>query len=51
MDFFAYQSFTPTAPPTIDAINVQIWDGDPSLGTSSVIYGDATTNVLTSVVC
>tara|TARA_A100000171_G_scaffold50980_1_gene63816 strand:- start:2526 stop:5489 length:2964 start_codon:yes stop_codon:yes gene_type:complete len=50
MDFFAYQSFTPTAPPTIDAINVQIWDGDPSLGTSSVIYGDATTNVLTSVV-
>jgi len=50
MDFFAYQSFTPTAPPTIDAINVQIWDGDPSLGTSSVIYGDDVTNVLTSVV-
>jgi hypothetical protein len=50
MEFFAYQSFTPTAPPTIDAINMQVWDGDPSLAGSTVVYGDATTNVLTSVV-
>ncbi|QIE60721.1 T9SS type A sorting domain-containing protein [Rasiella rasia] len=50
MEFFAYQSFTPTAPPTINEINMQVWDGDPSLPGSSVIYGDATTNVLTSVV-
>ena len=27
---------------------MQIWDGDPSLGTSSVVFGDTTTNVLSS---
>jgi hypothetical protein len=48
--FYGYQSFTPTAPPTINEINVQIWDGDPALGGSSVIWGDAVTNVVSSVI-
>lgn len=50
MVFYAYQSFTPTAPPTINAINVQVWDGDPSDPASSVIFGDDVTNVLDGVV-
>ncbi len=50
MDFYGYQTGTPTDPPTINEINVQIWDGDPSLPGSTVIYGDATTNVLSSVI-
>ena len=48
--FFGYQTGAPTSPPTINEINVQIWDGDPSAGGSSVIWGDDTTNVLDAVV-
>ncbi len=43
-DFFCYQtSFTGTTPP-IDVIRVQVWNGDPSLETSTLVAGDLTTN-------
>ncbi|MEZ4779611.1 MAG: T9SS type A sorting domain-containing protein [Flavobacteriaceae bacterium] len=48
MVFYAYQTGAPTAPASIQEINVQIWDGDPSVGGSSVIWGDPTTNVMSS---
>lgn len=44
IDVFAYQSFS-TAP-SITAVYLQVWDGDPSAGGSSVIWGDLTTNIL-----
>lgn len=47
--FYAYQTGAPTSPPTINEINVQIWDGDPTVGGSTVIWGDNTTNVLNTV--
>jgi hypothetical protein len=44
-DFFIHQnSYTGTVPP-IDQMRIQIWNGDPSLPTSSVVAGDMTTNV------
>ncbi len=44
-DFYCYQTgYTGTVPP-IDAIRVRIWNGDPSLGTSTIVYGDMVTNV------
>lgn len=44
-EFFCYQtSYSGTVPP-IDGLRVQIWDGDPSLATSTVVSGDMTTNV------
>lgn len=45
MDFYGYQ--TGSQPPTIDAVYVQIWDGDPS-GSGTVIWGDMTTNIFDS---
>ncbi|MBK7378117.1 MAG: T9SS type A sorting domain-containing protein [Ignavibacteriales bacterium] len=45
--FYAYQTFSGTTS-TINDYRVQIWDGDPSVGGSSVIWGDLTTNVLSS---
>jgi hypothetical protein len=50
IDFFGYQTNAPTAPASINEINVQIWDGDPSVAGSSVIWGDDVTNVLTSAI-
>jgi hypothetical protein len=44
--FYAYQSFSPTTS-TITAVNLRIWDGPPG-GGGAVIWGDTTTNVLTS---
>lgn len=45
-DFFAHQnSYTGTTIP-VDALRIQIWNGDPSLPESTVIVGDMTTNVL-----
>ncbi len=35
---------------TINHVNVRIWDGPPKLGTSLVIAGDTTTNVMTATV-
>ena len=46
MVFFAYQTGSSTAS-TITGVGFQIWDGDPTDPTSSVIFGDLTTNALT----
>ncbi len=48
-EFFCYQtSYTGTTPP-IDVLRIQIWNGDPSLGTSTLVAGDLTTNVYDAV--
>lgn len=44
--FYAYQTGSPTTS-TITAVNLRIWDGPPNAG-GAVIWGDTTTNVLTS---
>jgi len=43
IDVFAYQ--TGSTAPTVDAVYLQIWDGDPSAG-ANVVWGDLTTNIL-----
>lgn len=44
IDFYCYQtSFTGTVPP-IDQLRVQIWSGDPSVATSTVLAGNLTAN-------
>jgi Secretion system C-terminal sorting domain len=45
IDFYCYQTnYSGTIPP-IDALYVQIWNGDPELPASSVVAGDLITNV------
>lgn len=44
--FFAYQTGSATTS-TMTAVNMRIWDGDPSVPGSSVVFGDTTTNVMT----
>lgn len=46
--FYAYQTGDVTDTSTITAVNYQIWDGPPNDPASTVIYGDTTTNRLTS---
>jgi hypothetical protein len=41
--FFGYQTGSTTTS-TFNGVYVQIWNGDPSLATSSVVWGDLTTN-------
>ncbi len=48
IDVFAYQ--TGSVPPSITAVYMQIWDGDPSGGGASVVWGDLSTNVLDDAV-
>ncbi|MFD1629767.1 T9SS type A sorting domain-containing protein [Pseudopedobacter beijingensis] len=44
VDFYCHQSsYTGTTPP-VDVLRIEIWDGDPSLSTSTKIAGDMTTN-------
>ncbi len=46
INFYGYQtSYAGTTIP-IDALRVRIWNGDPSVVGSTVVYGDMTTNVL-----
>jgi uncharacterized repeat protein (TIGR01451 family) len=45
--FFAYQTGSTTTP-TINAVNVRIWDGPPGAPGSNVVFGDTTTNRLVS---
>ena len=45
--FYGYQTNSTTTS-TFTGLYVQIWNGDPSLATSSVVWGDLTTNILTS---
>lgn len=48
LEFFGYQTGSGNLP-TINAVYVQIWDGDPSRGgTPNLLWGDTTTNRLTS---
>src|SRR5690606_4561418 len=34
---------------SINAISLQVWDGDPSGGSASIVWGDLTTNILDGV--
>ena len=43
--FYAYQTGSTTTT-TIDNVNLQIWNGVPGAGGSSVVFGDTTTNRL-----
>jgi Secretion system C-terminal sorting domain len=44
IDFYCYQtSYAATTPP-VDALRIEIWNGDPSLPTSTKIAGDMVTN-------
>lgn len=43
--FFAYQTGSSTTS-TMTGVNFQIWDGDPTMMGSSVIFGDLATNAL-----
>ncbi len=45
--FFAYQTGSTTTS-TMDHVNLQIWDGPPGAGGSTVVFGDTTTNRLAS---
>lgn len=47
--FYAYQTNS-TLTSTFTAVHVAIWDGDPSLPTSTIVWGDTTTNVLSRTV-
>lgn len=44
IDVFAYQ--TGSSAPSINALYLQVWDGDPSGGGASIIWGDLTTDIL-----
>ena len=46
--FYAYQTNAATSPSTITAINYRVWNGSPDSGTSTVVFGDTTTNRLTA---
>lgn len=46
---YVYQTqATPSTTSTLTGMTLRIWSGDPSLGTSTILFGDTTTNVLTS---
>ncbi len=47
IDFFGYQTGSPTTS-TFTALSLQIWDGPPQQVGSTVVFGDPTTNVLTT---
>jgi hypothetical protein len=46
VNVYGYQTGYVGATVPIDVLRIRIWNGDPSLGTSTVVYGDMTTNVL-----
>ena len=48
IDLFTYQ--TGATPPSITAVYMRVWDGDPSGGGANVIWGNLTTNILGTVV-
>ena len=45
--FFTYQTGSSTTS-TINALNLRIWNGPPNDPASTVVWGDTTTNILTS---
>ena len=48
IDVFTYQ--TGANPPSITAVYLQVWDGDPSGGGANVVWGDLVTDILDDVV-
>src|SRR5690606_2751915 len=48
IDVYSYQ--TGSTPPSITGLFLRVWDGDPSTGSASIIWGDLTTNILSNVV-
>ncbi len=46
--FYAYQ--TNEVASTITAVNLRIWDGVPGAAGSNIVFGDDTTNIMTSTV-
>lgn len=44
IDTYVYQ--TGTAAPSITGFYMRVWDGDPSGGTASIVWGDLVTNIL-----
>ncbi len=46
--FYPYMGGSPTTPSPVTGINLQIWNGSPDLLTSTVVFGDTTTNRLTT---
>lgn len=48
IDVYAYQTGAPSAPSPITGVTMEIWDGDPSMPGSSIVWGDSTTNVMMS---
>lgn len=44
LDAFVYQ--TNTAAPSITGMYMRVWNGDPSSGTATVVWGDLTTNII-----
>lgn len=46
--FFGYQTGSTTATSTFTAYTVRIWNGVPGAPGSTVVWGDTTTNILTS---
>ncbi len=47
IDVFAYQTGSPVG--SINSVSLQVWDDDPSGGGASIVWGDLTTNILSSV--
>jgi len=47
MEFLGYQSFSGTTS-SITGIYVQVWNGNPTVAGSTVVWGDMTTNRMTS---
>lgn len=50
IDLYGYQTGSTNTTATINLVNLQVWDGDPSDPASSVIWGNTTDNVLASAV-
>jgi hypothetical protein len=48
IQFFDYQTLAPTSASPITAMNVRIWNGKPGTPNATVVWGDTTTNRLTT---
>ncbi|MCF8296111.1 MAG: T9SS type A sorting domain-containing protein [Saprospiraceae bacterium] len=46
--FFAYQTGSATSPSTFTHLNFRIWSGQPGLPGSTIVYGDTSTNKMTT---
>lgn len=46
VNVFGYQTNHALTTIPIDVLRIRIWNGDPALGTSTVVFGNMTTNVL-----